>query len=675
MSNPNTPVYQAIKQLADSVIAKGESYLRADVAYELKKFGICSDNFDVSRLVSDAFYYFNKDKNIHDAFATNDDRASLVDDFLTSALVLCGRPADAVSVAQNNLKDSGSILNDLSSKVAEVIEGRLTASGGSNWQSEITGSYDVEEIKAKAAQLFDRYAKMVESYHSAQGEVRDNIEDFTTLRVSIVDSYTHFATALVDIFGDSVKKVAPNIFDFNQIEWLDVDAMLQNAQLQYNNLNQNCETLMSGISKSFASSVQNAVSAYKAGASTSKAVGVFCAGAEMFEHYRQAKQLANALHQDFVRLQTCVKRDATSIKADMLRLLVIHKTLNDVVIPKASAFTRFADELMQSDLSGIMDAIYSQPAIKQLEEQRSNVRRQMNNIEMQINDHLQSIDTYNMLLDNAQQFISSMSGSYNEARARKPQKFLFATSSYNRDYTEWFESCGPFIREYDNYLVDVKLNKDELVSHQAAVKSLKPQHAKLQKEFDELSRQIRKRIAVSDNVKRKVLKHLRPLVAMVQLGRQIAESRIDQSLVSTVRMPDYISQLELPADVDQNLNQFKNLLSENIQGETPEESQLIQGGINLLDSYMRLEELKSRGKMIGKAYDAEYEKIADAFAEHLKKVDDKSAYVRSVLAKVNTANSAKERKQALLLLNDVAGTSLSEADFDAFLRGDFQITL
>lgn len=63
----------------------------------------------------------------------------------------------------------------------------------------------------------------------------------------------------------------------------------------------------------------------------------------MLEHYMGASERANRLKSDLSVFQTSVKHDATRIKADMGRLLVICKTLNDVVIPKANVFLRYGE--------------------------------------------------------------------------------------------------------------------------------------------------------------------------------------------------------------------------------------------------------------------------------------------------------------------------------------------
>ena len=47
----NQKVYQAIKRIADELCQENKTYLRADLAFELKKYGIASDSSEVSKLV------------------------------------------------------------------------------------------------------------------------------------------------------------------------------------------------------------------------------------------------------------------------------------------------------------------------------------------------------------------------------------------------------------------------------------------------------------------------------------------------------------------------------------------------------------------------------------------------------------------------------------------------
>lgn len=421
-----------------------------------------------------------------------------------------------------------------------------------------------------------------------------------------------------------------------------------------------------------------------------------------------------------------MKHDATRIKADMGRLLVICKTLNDVVIPKANVFLRYGEKLLASDLKATLDVLYADETIRPLEEQRKCLLQQMKALDMEMNDHLQNIDVYTSLINDITATLESKQGSYMEAKAKKPSKPFFlvnwitfgmANKNYYRDFAEWNAVCFPLVREYESYQVDLKLDKEELESHREEQTRIKNEYAKLSSELDKVSKEIRSKIVCSDDLKLKMLKHLRDMVAMLKLGREIMESKIDEKLVHTVDIPDYREAAKLPADVEQNLSLFTGMLADNlhadkdmaknlldgveaytkdtkkIEGKTAQQNkpaeyseedlaqltgameQSLQKGIALFDSFAKLKAQQLSGSLASAAYDKELKKHADEFKREMAKIDNKSAYLREVFKRINLAGSEVERKQAMELMSDLSGYSLSEQEFTEFINGKKQIEL
>lgn len=502
--------------------------------------------------------------------------------------------------------------------------------------------------------------------------------------------------------------------------------MLKYVELEYNKLTEKCAALIGEISVSFRTSLQGSLQAYKSLSNGNKSLGLAMAGLTMLEHYMGASERANRLKSDLSVFQTSVKHDATRIKADMGRLLVICKTLNDVVIPKANVFLRYGEKLLASDLKATLDALYADETIRPLEEQRKCLLRQMKALDMEMNDHLQNIDVYTSLINDITATLESKQGSYMEAKAKKPSKPFFlvnwitfgmANKNYYRDFAEWNAVCFPLVREYESYQVDLKLDKEELESHREEQTRIKNEYAKLSSELDKVSKEIRSKIVCSDDLKLKMLKHLRDMVAMLKLGREIMESKIDEKLVHTVDIPDYREAAKLPADVEQNLSLFTGMLADNlhadkdmaknlldgveaytkdhkkIEGKTaqqnkPEEyseedlaqltgamEQSLQKGIALFDSFAKLKAQQLSGSLASAAYDKELKKHAGEFKREMAKIDNKSAYLREVFKRVNLAGSEEERKQAMELMSDLSGFSLSEHEFTEFINGKKQIEL
>ena len=283
----NQKVYQAIKTIADELCKENKTYLRADLAFELKKYGIASDSSEVSKLVFDAYRYFHDNGNIAIAFVSNNSRTTLVAEYKLNDSLEQGNKEEALKIAETELALSSSALEQLKEQV-ELNLNLVLAKGTSKMADIVMGTNGVKDVRSKAATMFDKYTKMVEAYHYAEDSVRGNIEDFTSLRSDIGTVYRDYALKLIDIYGDSIKMVSPDLFDFKRIEWLDVDEMLKYVELEYNKLTEKCTALIGEISDSFRTSLQGSLQAYKSLSNGNKSLGLAMAGLTMLEHYMGA---------------------------------------------------------------------------------------------------------------------------------------------------------------------------------------------------------------------------------------------------------------------------------------------------------------------------------------------------------------------------------------------------
>ena len=713
--NDKTTIYDAIRSIAAKLCKDGETYLRADLAYELKQYGIDADSIDVSRLALEAYKYFNNDRNIKQAFVTNDSRSALIDEYQLTDLLDNDKPEDAMALASKELTKTSDTLAALKRDI-DMNMSLAVAKAASGMMDTVTGTGGVKAVRTEASTLFDRYSKMVGTYHEGEDTVRRNIADFTTLRTDIGTTYQEFAMQLIDIYGDNIKAVAPNLFDFNQVQFLDVDSMLKHTELEYNRISDKCSALIGEISDSFQNSLKSSVAAYKSAGQGNKALGLAMAGLGMLNHYMEAGERTNRLRSDLSVFKTSIKHDSTLIKADLGRLLVIYKTLNDVVIPKADIFLRYASKLMSSDIKAITDSLYDNAEIRPLEEQRRELLAQLKVLDGEINDHLQNIDVYQSLISDITTTLDSKGASYRDAIARKPSKPFFllnivtfgkANKDYNRNYAEWDAVCYPLVREYENYQVDLKLDKDELAAHQSDLNSKQQEQHLVKQKLDEVNKQIRSKINASNDTQLKMLPHLRTVIAMLRLGREIMETKLDKKLTGTVSIPDFKSTQKLPADIENNLSLFTSTLADNIHADrgmaeallngvddyrgvdekdrkyseedlaqvTEASEQTLQQGMSLLDSALQLKKQQLNGKLASAAYDEAFDKIASDFRKQIKGIDNKSTFVREVMRRANLAKNDEERKQALLMLSELSGQNLSEQEFKDFINGKKQISL
>lgn len=136
--NDNKRLYDAIREIAAKVCKDGETFLRADLAYELKQYGINADSIDVSRLAMEAYHYFNNDRNIERAFVTNDGRMALVDEYRMADMLDKGHPDDAMALARKELDKTSMTLTQLQRDIETNIEVAV-AKTASNMMDVVTG--------------------------------------------------------------------------------------------------------------------------------------------------------------------------------------------------------------------------------------------------------------------------------------------------------------------------------------------------------------------------------------------------------------------------------------------------------------------------------------------------------------------------------------------------------
>lgn len=273
----NREIYKAIKSIADELCSGGKTFLRADLAYELKKYGVAGDSSEVGSLVYDAYCFYGNDSNISIAFVTNNARTTIVADYKLNHCLEQGDMGDALAIAENELQATENSLDKLQDLIALNL-GAALAKGSSKAADWLTGTSGVKEVRGKASVMFDRYAKLVEAYRYAGDSVRANISDFTSLRSDIEATYREYALRLIDLYGDSIKMVSPELFDFNQVEWLDVDQMLRKIELEYSKIQDKCGVLIAEIADSFRTSLQGSMTAYRSAAGSSKTLGLAMAG-------------------------------------------------------------------------------------------------------------------------------------------------------------------------------------------------------------------------------------------------------------------------------------------------------------------------------------------------------------------------------------------------------------
>ena len=711
----NNRIYQKIYDIASQLLKENAVYTRADLAYELQDFGIKADSFEIGMLVWKAYKYFNDNEAIRHSFYDNEKKDPLVDEYRTDYLIETNDNTSLFPLLQQKLAKGNQALNQLENTVTQTLR-EQAVSGSINTLNTLTGTQGIVKVKNEATAVFNLYSELVGNYDDAKHQIQAVTTDFVKLRGQICDTYRQYALVLTDAFGDSIKTVSPELFDFDSIEWLDVHGMLQNVKLDYDKINEKCSTLMSSITDSFAQSLKTASQSYKAAGS--KQIGLVLAGLNMVSHYIDAGQKTAELKQDLLTLKNSVKHDVTLIKGDMGRLFVIYKTLNDLYIPQAEAFCRFSKQVLSGEWQQLTQALYADTDIQSLKEERDEALESYKTLEREMTDEQLNIDYYTTRIEECRQLLDGMQTQYQQAQASKPEKPFFLTNlltlgsakqKYNRNIYDWNQACAPVISQYEEMQTDMKLDSDELEQLQQHLNENKRTHQLLKEKLHLLNREIMNNINVSPALQMKLLPHLESMVKLLRIAREIANSKLDNKLVKTVSITR--QNTELPQELKQNLQLFADTLREHasiddetaknsfyaVSDEYPTDSRqstsdgnvteadfaqlsdaentAIQNTVNLLESWSRLKAMQEQSAIAHQAYDKELEKLQEAFRNNLADIDNRGVILRESLKKINTATSEEELKEGLLSLAQKEGESFSKEEWNEFLNGTKTIEL
>ena len=711
----NNRIYQKIYDIASQLLKENAVYTRADLAYELQEFGIKTDSFEIGMLVWEAYKRFNDNEAIRRSFYDNEKKDPLVDEYRTDYLIETNDIPSLFPLLQQKLTNGNHALSQLENTVTQTLR-EQAVSGSISTLNTLTGTQGIVKVKNEATAVFNLYSELVGNYDDAKHQIQAVTTDFVKLRGQICDTYRQYALVLTDAFGDSIKTVSPELFDFDSIEWLDVHGMLQNVKLDYDKINEKCSTLMSSITDSFAQSLKTASQSYKAAGS--KQIGLVLAGLNMVSHYIDAGQKTAELKQDLLTLKNSVKHDVTLIKGDMGRLFVIYKTLNDLYIPQAEAFCRFSKQILSGEWQRLTQALYADTDIQPLKKERDEALESYKTLEREMTDEQLNIDYYTTRIEECRQLLDGMQTQYQQAKASKPEKPFFLTNlltlgsanqKYNRDIYDWNQACAPVISQYEEIRTDVKLDNDELEQLQRHLNENKRMHQQLKEKLRRLNREIMSKISVSPDLQMKMLPHLESMVKLLRIAREIASCKLDSKLVKTVSIAR--QDTELPQELKQNLQLFTNTLREHVaidnetakssfyavSGEAPTgseqptssgnaseadfaqlsdaENTAIQNTVNLLESWSRLKAMQEQSAIAHQAYDKELEKLQEAFRSNLADIDNRGIILRESLKKINTTTSEEELKKGLLSLAQKEGESFSKEDWNEFLNGTKTIEL
>lgn len=709
MRNDND-LYSQIKAIAEGQQKEGNPIKRDDLAYILcQKLKLEElDGVELENLVYKAYLHFGKSDVIRDMLVSNDGTTSVVAQAELKELANGGITDEVLALVTEDMRSTAESLRVSGESLSDVLKVSLAKDVASLY-SWLQGTEGIAEIGSKGRVLMANYEKMVQGYQSAELGVKHDIHDFVELRSCVNSVFMRNACLLVDIFGDSVKVVAPELFDFDSVKWLDVSGMQKSANLEYNKLNEKCNLLLGEVSERFNNMLNSAtgtaltVKRLNGKGGVGGSVGIYSLLAvqavRCLNHLLDANAKKTQLTEQYVRFEDSVKRDKLKVSTDLKRLAVIHKTLNDIYIPKTDAFARLCNRVLSDDFDQLVNEIYSGDDVKSLKAERDELLKRCKVLEESINDHQENIALFDYQIEDWKGMLDSQKSNYDKAKKEKPSRpnaltklltFGYTQRKYEEKITDWSDLYGAFVKEYECTVSDLTEAKENRKSHDDLLEKNKREYDRSIRRLKELNQQMVARLQCSPDLKLRVAKHLKDLVTLLHAAKSVAELGLDEKLtdVASLNLPDVNV---LPAEVEQRVLQFTEGLSQklrqnsgavadailnDITGKKQHDVELqvniteaVEATSRLFDSWTHLQAMQLKAQLNNETYLAEMERLKSEFQKEMAGLDEKSEVVKEALRRANLADDKEELRKALIDLAGVPANDWNDSDFDAFLSG------
>ncbi|MCQ2253336.1 MAG: hypothetical protein MJZ61_07790 [Bacteroidales bacterium] len=690
-------IYQEITRLAEKLKSAQSTITRADLAYELKKLGIPGDSPEISRLVWQC-YQQTGCQAITEAFVNNSKTSSIIDEYKIPALLEGGQEQSAFETIAQKLRNTDTTLGQLSQLIDEKTKLQLVEAA-STLMNVVSGTNAVHKIQSEASQIFNQYSQMAGRYQEATSSIRSLTGDFCELRQSTTELYRKYANTLIDIFGDRIKATMPEMFDFASIKFLDVEGMLKTQQLGYNSIYGKCADLVGNVSEGFTKALRQGVSQF--GAQQDKRVGLVLAGINLISHYMKTGQQTQNLRHELQELKSSITHDVAAIRTDEVRLTEIFQTLNNVLIPKAEIFAKAAPEVFDNELQQLLDTLYTGEAAN-LRSRREEIIVQLRKLERRINDEQMSINYYTSHVADCRETLQSLEEPYQKAKNDKPippsglgnvLSFGTAKKNYNRDIYDWTQNCAPLVSQYEDLIVDIKVDSEELAAQQKALDTDKQQYTLLLAELQQINDKLQQQLKASPEAKVKVLSHLGDIIKLLQIAKDVSSAKLDDRLINTYTVKKF-KDIQLPENLQKAVTEFKDEITRdmdfteqdarNLAGKITAEQaaqiasdgkDILSKGISICETMAHLSAMQVNQGLAQEYYDREFQKIKDEFQQNIKAVDNQAQILQEIARRINTAPNKDELKQSLLQLLGNSGNTLTAQDFDDFLAGRKTISI
>ncbi|NRR92970.1 hypothetical protein HSX10_15450 [Winogradskyella undariae] len=465
---------------------------------------------------------------------------------------------DSLTKKVKLLKSNATEINNEDSKTR--IETTLVSTQKLEFKKEFLGIGNADSAKKYAKKVLEGYEAMIGEYDKIKNVNLNLINDFNILRNELKCERDDVVQLLIDLFGNRAKQQYPELFDFDQIEWLDFENSWNELNLSYNKINEQHQEFLNTVDvalNNFGNSVSAESSeAWKNLSSISKkrdlnkgdliGAGIqvaIAAGAAAImggiDTRNKSKEVVALIKRDVEILKHKMSEDNELIIADIFRLGKLYSKLSHSIIPNYNTFIKSNSEIIVSDFKPLYDRILENPTINKAKGENNKLIKKQRFLNQKIIDLHSNIKYSEEEEIRLGEILEIKKEEYFIALSLKPTKpFILielftlgrASTVYYSTLQEWTNYCKPVVEDYE-YIQSLK--NDEIEKRETINQYI----SESENELSEINQRINSNSEVimtefnkTPNSEEELTKLITVVKRIINASRNVLEIELDQEL-------------------------------------------------------------------------------------------------------------------------------------------------
>lgn len=511
------------------------------------------------------------------------------------------------------------------------------------------GTYGLDKIKDHISRINSAVSKVRGQYWEIQDVLYGTIDKFIDYRQDVISVYNFYVHILLSLFGDRLRVVCPELFDFSKVEYLEIDSFYQflseNLSIVEHSVNCKLNQQYDRIGRLN----ENVDMAYKVGGKKAAAAFAFLDFLQTYEEGKASQAEAKA---ELSNVKRNVDKLMAIMSADLERMSLIMQSFTTYCIPSAIAVLQYGTSAFDDSITGLLSqALGSDTQAARVFSKWKSANRRL----FDLKESLEQEEQRSAELDGDAKTMNAIfeqkknEGRKNEARVARALAIIFS-----EDKSDAKQKCTEIKSSIDSIEADFKSDCEKVYS------------------------KVHDKLRLSIEAKEQVKSMLDVVIA----ARQVIGLGVDDKLLAPQKIEEYFCESVVS---ESQMNEFDNYLNSISSGVRevvkPSENpfsldnklcQVLDAGLHLAKATMELKRQEADNAIAVEDYQRQLADIRSQYAGLAIDADQKAELMRQVGARLASSASTAEVCDAFEALS---GNKFDESEFDAFLSGNGDLSI